>query len=95
MCHLVSKNGGMLLYNYLNTFIGEIFWLHHINKKDFPIKPLVFPIFIAKFMADAFAISVYFGRGPLMANIICVALPILDFAFIITYLQKHLNMKSF
>lgn len=95
MCYMVIVKKQMFFFAYFNTLVGEIIWFRHIRKKDYPVKPLALWVFIAKYLADAFAISVYFGAGTLLTDVMSVALPLLDFAFVITYFQKKLNMKRF
>ena len=88
MCYFVAYKKFGFFFNYFNTFVGEIVWLLHIRKKDYPKKPIVLLIFITKFVADTIAISVYFGRGAWIISLISIALPILDFLFIHTYFSR-------
>lgn len=85
MCYLVAYKGHGFFLSYFNTFVGEIIWLVHIRKKDYPMKPIALLLFSTKFAADAIGISIYFGRGSWMTDLISVLLPVLDFMFIHIY----------
>ena len=89
MYYLVVIKDGMFYFNYFNTFVGELLWLKYINKDNYPMEPISLCVFVFKLIADTFAISVYFGEGPLIINTICLILPLLDFAFIVTYFEKR------
>lgn len=59
------------------------------------MKPLTLAAFLAKFIGDAISIPVYFGRGPLLIDAICILLPIMDFLFIMLYfVRKRADKKS-
>lgn len=88
MCYLVIFQEQGFFFNYFNTFVGELIWLRHIRKKDYPMKPIALMLFVTKFVADAIAVSVYLGRGSWAIDLICVVLPILDFMFIHTYFLR-------
>ena len=94
MCYLVGHQKQMFFFSYFNTFIGELIWLYHICKKDYPMKPLSLLAFMTKFIADIVAIPVYFGTSPGLIDVICITLPILDFIFIICFFIKRKNMSK-
>ena len=75
-------------FSYFNTFIGEIIWFRYIIQSQYPLKPIVFLTFLAKFVADLVAISVYVGMGDLVNQVICVILPVLDFAFLVVFFAR-------
>lgn len=93
MCYLVAIKGHMFFFSYFNTFIGEIFWLLLIFKKDYPMKPLALAAFITKFVGDLISIPTYLGSGIWLIDIICVLLPALDFLFIIVYINRVKKRK--
>ena len=92
MCYAVAYNGQQYFFSYFNTFIGEIVWLFHIKKKEYPTKPIVLLMFCAKLIGDAISIPVYYGQGPRLIDLICILLPIVDFMFIhIHFVRKSEN----
>lgn len=89
MCYMVVYKGQQFFFSYFNTFIGELVWLMHIRKKEYPMKPMVFLMFCVKFIGDAISIPVYYGKGPWIINLICILVPMVDFMFIHIYLQRR------
>lgn len=94
MCYLVGFAGHQFFFSYFNTFVGEIVWLVHILKKDYPRKPVVLMIFVAKFLGDAISIPVYFGRASLVISLLSLLLPILDFVFVHVYFLRSAEGKN-
>lgn len=94
MCYLVAYRGYYFFFSYFGTFVGEIFWLIYILKKDYPMKPMAIALFLTKFAADALAVPIYLRNGSWLIKLICVALPILDFIFIHAYLSGANNTKK-
>lgn len=94
LCYLVGHRNQMFFFSYLNTFVGIAIWLYHVLKKEYPMKLFALLAFIAKFIADAVAIPVYWGNSSWLMNVLCVFLPILDAAFIVVYfLRKNCRKK--
>ncbi|MBQ5328240.1 MAG: hypothetical protein J6J15_03540 [Oscillospiraceae bacterium] len=94
MYYLAIYKGWMFFFSYFNTFVGEIFWLIYFHKKDYPIKPIVLIIFIAKCIGDAISIPVYFGRGIWIISLISILLPTLDILFILAYIKRKKKNMS-
>lgn len=96
MCYCVIANKYMFFFSYFNTFVGEIFWLVFILKKDYPMRPIALAAFFAKFIGDAISIVPYFGHGGFLINFICLTLPLLDLAFIFIYFKRKclINTRS-
>lgn len=88
MFYFVTVKGQMFFFSYFNTFIGEVIWFRFILKKDYPMKPIALLAFFTKFIGDSFSIVVYFGDGIWLSNVMCVLLPVLDFAFILVYFKR-------
>lgn len=87
--YLVVAHNMILFLTYFLTFLGVIIWLLFIlSKKDYIFKPLNLIAFSAKFVGDAIAIPVYLGTGGMIEDIVCIALPSVDFLFIIIYFLK-------
>lgn len=93
MAYLVTVKGYMFFFSYFNTFVGEVVWLIHITKKDYPATPLNLALFITKLLADVIAIPVYFGYGTWISSVICIGLPMLDLCFIAVYLERSSQLK--
>lgn len=87
MCYLVGHKGHMFFFSYFNTFVGELIWLFHVRRTNYPMRPLALMVFIAKLLADTIAIPVYFGTSWWLIDFICVTLPILDLLFIIMFIH--------
>ena len=68
MYYLTIVKGWIFFFSYFNTFVGEIFWFIYFRKKDYPIKPIVLTIFIAKFVGDAISIVSVGRESPLRAG---------------------------
>ena len=83
---LITEN--IYAFSYFTTFIGEIIWFRHILRKEYPMNSIVLIAFMTKFLADVIAVPVYIGMGDLVNRIICAALPILDFLFLVVYFVK-------
>lgn len=88
MCYLVLIKGWIFFFSYFNTFVGEIIWFCYILRKDYPMKPLALASFIAKFIGDAVSVPVYFDCGIWFLSLISVLLPVLDFIFIVVYINR-------
>lgn len=88
MCYAVAYKHNTYFFSYYNTFIGEIIWFFHVLKKEYPLKPFALMAFLSKLIADSVAIFVYFGKGPLLIDTICVLLPLIDLSFVIVYFIK-------
>lgn len=89
MCILVAYRGHQLFFALFNTIVGELLWLAHVRKKNYPMKPMVFVIFLSKFIADAMSVPVYFRQGGWIHNFMGVLIPVLDFVFIHTYFSRR------
>ena len=88
MCYLVAYRGYLLFFCLLNTFVGEIFWLSHVWKKDYPMKPIVLAMFLTKYIADSMSVVVYFSQGSWIDSLIGILLPVLDFIFVHAYFRR-------
>lgn len=93
MCYCVIIIDQMYFFSYFNTMLGEIIWFKFIFKDNYPLKRYSLFAFISKFIADTIAIFVYLDAGPLLIDIICIALPILDLLFIIVWFYKKQKCK--
>ena len=90
--YLVIVHNMMLFLTYFLTLCGVLIWFIFILKnKDYPFKPLNLAAFLSKFVGDAVAVPVYLGDGKIIEDIVCVALPSLDFMFIIVYFLKKMR----
>lgn len=88
MYYLVAIKRWIFFFSYFNTFVGEIFWLAYVFKKDYPIKPIALAIFLAKFVGDTIAVPIYLGTGIWIISLICLLLPVLDSVFIFVYIER-------
>ena len=88
LCYLVAYKGHQLFFALFNTLVGEIIWLIHVRKKEYPINTLVLVMFLAKFIADAMSVPVYFGRGSWVESLMGVCIPVIDFAFVHVYFKS-------
>lgn len=95
MWYLVVYKDYVFSFAYINTFIGQVIWLKHVLKKDYPMKPLVLLIFVAKFVGDILLIQVYIDTQLGLMSILCVLLPILEFMFIGIYFLRRNRDNSF
>lgn len=89
MFQFVAVMGWAFFFSYFCTFIGELFWFRFIFRKEYPLKPITLVVFIAKFVADAISIPVYFSKGNWIISVMCILLPLLDFLFIVVYFKKR------
>lgn len=80
-------------FSYFNTFIAEIIWFGYILKRKDAFKPVELAIFVTKLIADMVAIPVYIGMGDFVNQMICLTLPVLDFAFLVVYCFKQPIIK--
>lgn len=95
VAYLILEKGQMTIINYLYALIGVIIWYIGIFKKDYPLRALTLIIFVIKFLADASVIYTYFDVSKPFVDVVCIALPILDFAFIPTYfILKRKNKNA-
>lgn len=78
----------ILLFSYVNTFIGVALWLSHILRHEYPMNGFTLIIFIIKFVADILAGIIYYGSGSWLVDILCVLLPILHFAFLVIWICR-------
>ena len=83
--YLIMEKKQMTVINYLYALIGVIIWYIGIFKKDYPLRALTLIIFVIKFLADASVIYTYFDVSKPFVDVVCIALPALDFTFIPTY----------
>ena len=88
MYYLAISKGQMLFFSYFNTFVGEVVWLIHVCKKNYPNKPITLTFFITKFLGDVLAIPVYFGKGSWIISLISILLPALESLFILIYIER-------
>lgn len=88
LCYWVAYREQQLFFTLFNTLLGEIIWLIQIRKKDYPMKPMVLAMFLAKFVADVMSVPVYFGRGSWVESLMGVLIPTVDFLFIHVYFQR-------
>ena len=77
-----------LFFSYFNTFLGELFWLGYIAKRQFHPQSIHFAFCITKLIADLIAVPVFGGMGSWTVNSICVILPVIDLLFIAICLEK-------
>lgn len=84
----VVVKGWMLFFSYFNTFVGMCFWAQYIRREAYPMKPWAGAAFLIKFAADVLACLVYFHSGTWVISFMSVALPVLDFTFLITYWKR-------
>lgn len=94
MCFFVAHKGYQLFFALFNTVVGEILWIFHIRKKDYPMKPMVLIMFLSKFVADAMSVPVYYGRGNWVHNIMGIFIPVLDYFFIHIYFTRIINSNK-
>lgn len=94
MIYFVTIKGHVLFFSYFNTFIGELFWLNHIRKDDYPMKPYAIAAFISKLIADFIAVFLYFGNGPIIISAICLMLPMLDAYFVYVWYKRRNSIKQ-
>lgn len=92
MVYLVAYKNHVLLCNYVNTFTGEVIWLLHFSRKDYPTNRLVLAISIIKLIADGILLFVYLGSGSWICDTLCVLLPVVDLMFITVYFDKRSNL---
>ena len=93
--YLVVVYNIRLFLTYFISFCGDLIWLAFILKnKDYPFKPLNLAAFLIKFIADVVCVPVYLGRSYIFVDIICIALPSLDFLFIIVYFLKEIGNRN-
>ena len=94
MLYYVVFKGEMFLFSYLNTFVGMLFWLRFIQNQNYPMKAITLAVFVTKFLGDFIAIPVYFGKGPLLINMICILLPVCDFLFILIFFSRNKKISG-
>lgn len=93
--YLVVVHDMILFLTYFLTFLGNVIWLVFIlSKNDYPFKLLNLIAFFSKFIGDAVAIPVYLGVGNVIDDIVCIALPSVDFLFIIVYFLKKRQQNN-
>lgn len=85
----------MLTTNYCVTFLAEIIWLQYVLNKQYPAKPIILTAFVLKLLADAMIVPVYYGVGTWYTNVLVVALPVLDAAYIYAYLIKKYSERTY
>lgn len=89
MFYLVTIKEKMFFFSYFNTVLGVGFWLLYvITNSAYPMKTITLLLFLTKFMADVLGFLVYYGFGNVFENIMCSLLPIVDFVFILVYLNR-------
>ena len=88
MIYLVTFKGHMLIFAYANTFLGQVFWLLLVRRKDYPMTPWTLSIFVIKFVADVILIPVYLHMGIWINQLLCILLPILEALFILEYSKR-------
>lgn len=86
---LLTAFDSMLFICYFFAFFGELFWFVEIFRKNYPIKAITLMAFVSKFLADGFAVPVYFNRGYLLIDCVCVLLPLIDLAFIVIWFVRR------
>lgn len=92
--YFLIGQGYMLFICYFNAFFGVLFWLGFILDREFPMKPIALAAFVAKFLADVFAIPVNLGQGGKLVELICLSLPVLDLIFIPVYFKRKKTNKN-
>ena len=93
MFDLAVRQNHMLFFSHFQTIVAEVIWLRFVQKNDYPVRPIALAVFITKFVADAIAVFVYFGKGSCIINILCITLPVLDAFFIVAYIIKVCKIK--
>ena len=91
MMYFVMVKEQVLFFAYFNTYVGELFWLSFILKKDYPMKPIALGAFVTKFIADTLVIPVYYGKSIPLIDFMCITLPIIELSFVFIYLIKNLK----
>ena len=80
----------MFFFSYLNTLIGELFWLRFcLKKKDFPMKAITLIAFLLKMVADLISVPVYCLYGTFFETAMCLLLPVVDSLFIILWFVRR------
>ena len=93
MFYLALVKDQILFFSYFNTFLGTVFWFVHILKKDYPMVPIALVAFLTKFFGDSLLLKVYLGVGGWLTDVLCVLLPILEFAFIPVFFVRRRQRK--
>lgn len=94
MCYFVAYKDYMFFFSYFNTFLGEIFWFSFIRKREYPMRSLSLIAFWTKLIGDAIAIPVYFHTGIWLSSVMCVALPVLDLCFVLSWFFSRRRTKK-
>ena len=88
MIYLVAVKRQILLFSYVNSFVGDVIWLVFILKKGCLRKPITLAIYFVKVIADVLAGVVYFGQGIWLVDWLSIMLPVLDCMFVVVYFLK-------
>lgn len=88
MIYMVVIKRFMLFFSHFNTFVGLLFWLGFIIKRDYPMTHVALAIFITKFVADILGALVYFGEGGWVIDLLAVLLPTVDIIFFVVYFVR-------
>lgn len=88
MIYLVAIKHRILVFSYVNSFVGDAIWLIFILKNGCLRKPITLAVYIVKIVADCLAGIVYFGKGSWLVDVLSVLLPLLDSLFVVVYFIK-------
>ena len=94
MAYVIRQPRGTIVFSYLNTILGTVFWYGHVRRRDYPVTVLHLCFFVTKYCADVLGVITYFRQHGPFVSAMSVLLPFLDSIFILTWYARHQERQT-